>query len=152
MCSNIMTFMFLLPDFLRRFLERNKAPERPRVFLRDQEMVAIVKKMAKQQDRPEEEIIADFTKSGWDQFLIKRDLDERWDALSEREQQVVALACLGHRNYEIAGMLNIAPETVKTHLQKAFVKFNLHSRKELRLTLRNWDFADWWEHHRHDWE
>ncbi len=139
--------MFLLPDFLRRLLERTKAPERPRVFLRDQEMVAIVKKMARQQERSEEEVIADFTKSGWDQFLIKRELEERWDALSDREQQVVALACLGHRNYEIAGMLNIAPETVKTHLQKVFVKFNLHSRKELRLTLRNLDFAGWWEHH-----
>jgi DNA-binding CsgD family transcriptional regulator len=141
--------MFLLPPFLRRFLERDQAPERPRVFLRDQEMVAIVKKMARQQERSEEDIIADFTKIGWDQFLIRRNLEERWDALSEREQQVVALACLGHRNYEIAGILAIAPETVKTHLQKVFVKFNLHSRKELRLALRNWDFAEWWEHHQH---
>ena len=53
--------------------------------------------------------------------------------------------CLGHRNYQIAEILVIAPETVKTHLQNIFTKFNLRSSKELRLVLKDWNFADWWE-------
>jgi len=140
--------MFLLPARLRRLLERNKGLKKSRIFLQDLEMVTVVKKTAEQQDRPEEEIIADFTKIGWDQFLIENDFEERWGFLSYREQQVVALACLGYRNYEIAQLLAIAPETVKTHLQNIFAKFNLHSRNELRLVLKDWDFAKWWEHNR----
>ena len=72
-------------------------------------------------------------------------MEERWDSLSRREQQVVALICLGHRNYQISEILVIAPETVKTHLQNIFIKFNLRSSKELRLVLKDWNFAEWWE-------
>jgi ATP/maltotriose-dependent transcriptional regulator MalT len=142
--------MFLLPPHLRRLLERNKAPKKSRTFLQDQDMVTIAKKMAKQQNRSEEEVIADFTKIGWDQFLMKSDLDECWNSLSFREQQVVALTCLGHMNYEIAEILSIAPGTVKTHLQNIFLKFNIRSRKELRIALKIWDFTEWWEHNQHN--
>jgi DNA-binding CsgD family transcriptional regulator len=137
--------MFLLPPRLRRLFERNKGLDEPRRFLQEQEMLTRVRELAREQGRSEEEIIADFTKAGWDQFRLEGDLKECWDSLSDREQEVVALACLGHRNYEIAEILSIAPETVKTHLQNVFVKFRLHSRKELRLALKNWDFVKWWE-------
>jgi len=77
-------------------------------------------------------------------------LQARWASLSHREQQVAALICLGYRNYEIAQTLVIAPETVKTHLQRIFDKFHLRSSKELRLALKDWDFREWWEHNQHD--
>jgi DNA-binding CsgD family transcriptional regulator len=118
----------------------------PRVFLKDEELIATIKDMAKQERRTEEEIVTEFTKAGLNQFLTQNELDNRWSALSHREQQVVALICLGHRNYEIANILGIAPETVKTHLQRIFDKFQLRSSKELRLALRDWNFRDWWEH------
>jgi DNA-binding CsgD family transcriptional regulator len=137
--------MFLLPPRLRRLFERNKGLEDSRRFLQEQEKVAIIEKLAKEQGRSEEEVIADFTQAGWDQFLMENDLEEDWNSLSNREQEVVALACLGHRNYEIAEILSIAPETVKTHLQNIFGKFKMHGRRELRLALKNWDFARWWE-------
>ena len=98
----------------------------------------------------EEEVIADFTKVGLNQFLTQSELQDRWDSLSHREKQVVALVCLGSRNYEIAQTLGIAPETVKTHLQHVYDKLHLRSRKELRLALKDWDFQDWWEHNRHE--
>jgi DNA-binding CsgD family transcriptional regulator len=118
----------------------------PRVFLKDEELIATIKDMAKQERRTEEEIVTEFTKAGLNQFLTQNELDNRWSALSHREQQVVALICLGHRNYEIANILGIAPETVKTQLQRIFDKFQLRSSKELRLALRDWNFRDWWEH------
>ena len=31
------------------------------------------------------------------------------------------------------------------HLQNIFAKFNLRSSKELRLVLKDWNFAEWWE-------
>jgi DNA-binding NarL/FixJ family response regulator len=139
-----MILMFLLPRRLRQLLEMKKGVDESRVFLMDEETITIVRKIAKQQGRSEEEIIADLTKAGWDQLQEETEMEERWNSLSHREQQVAALICLGHRNYQIAEILVIAPETVKTHLQNIFDKFNLRSSKELRLVLRDWNFAEWW--------
>lgn len=116
-----------------------------RIFLQDEELVAVVKDVARRQSRTEEEIIADFTKVGLNQFWTQNELEERWSSLSHREQQVVALLCLGYRNYEIAEILVIAPETVKTHLQHIFDKFDLRGSRELRFALKNWDFLEWWD-------
>ncbi|HMB25445.1 MAG TPA: helix-turn-helix transcriptional regulator, partial [Anaerolineales bacterium] len=67
-----------------------------------------------------------------------------------REQQVAALVCLGCRNYEIAKILVISPDTVKTHLQGIFNKFDLRSGRELRVALKNWDFSEWWDGNQQD--
>ena len=129
-----------------QYLSRRKeGKEETRLFLQDEELIAAVRDVAKQQKRSEKEMIAEFTKVGLNQFLTQNDLENRWSSLSQREQQVVALICLGHRNYEIANILSIAPETVKTHLQRIFDKFHLRSSKELRLALKDWNFRDWWQ-------
>jgi DNA-binding CsgD family transcriptional regulator len=138
-----------LLDRIRQYLsQKNIRGKKPRVFLKDEELIATIKDVAKQEKRTEEEIVAEFTKAGLNQFLTQNELDKRWASLSQREQQVVALICLGHRNYEIANILSIAPETVKTHLQRIFDKFQLRSSKELRLALQDWNFRDWWENNR----
>jgi DNA-binding CsgD family transcriptional regulator len=130
-----------------QYLSRKKdGMDETRVFLQDEELIATIKEMAKRESRTEEEIVAEFTKVGLNQFLSQNELDNRWSSLSQREQQVVALICLGHRNYEIADILGIAPETVKTHLQRIFDKFHLRSSRELRLALQDWNFREWWEH------
>ena len=145
-----MSLLSRLIQYLQEFLQKKDHSEQPRVFLKDEELVAAIKDIAKQQNRAEEEIIADFTKAGLNQLWTQNELEERWASLSHREQQVVALIRLGYRNYEIAEMLVIAPETVKTHLQSIFNKFNLRSTKELRLALKHWDFREWWEHNQHE--
>ena len=140
--------MSLLDRIRQYLLQKNIRVKRPRVFLKDEELIATIKHVAKQERRSEEEIVAEFTKAGLNQFLTQNELENRWASLSQREQQVAALICLGHRNYEIANILSIAPETVKTHLQRIFDKFQLRSSKELRLALRDWNFQDWWENNR----
>lgn len=137
--------MSLLDRIKQYLLQKNLRVKKPRVFLKDEALIATIKDVAKQERRTEEEIVAEFAKAGLNQFLTQNELDNRWASLSRREQQVVALICLGHRNYEIANILSIAPETVKTHLQRIFDKFQLRSSKELRLALRDWNFRDWWE-------
>jgi len=129
--------------------ERDR-PESSRVFLQDAELIAVIRDVARQQRRAEEDVMTEFTKVGLHQFLAQNEMQDRWASLSHREQQVVALVCLGSRNYEIAQALGIAPETVKTHLQHIYDKLHLRSSKELRLALKDWDFRDWWEHHRHE--
>ena len=137
--------MSLLGRLLKFLMGERDRTERSRVFLQDEELIAVIKDVAKQQQRAEEDVIADFTKVGLNQFITQKEMQERWSSLSHREQQVVALICLGYRNYEIAQTLVIAPETVKTHLQRVFDKFHLRSSKELRLVLKDWDFREWWE-------
>ena len=138
--------MSLFQRFLQFLMGKQSRAEETRVFLQDEELIAVIRDVAREQSRAEEEVIADFTKVGLNQFLTQNDLESRWRTLSNREQQVVALICLGYRSHEIATTLVIAPETVKTHLQSVFNKFHLRSRKELRLALKNWDFREWWAH------
>lgn len=142
--------MSILRRFLQSLFPPKDAAKEPRVFLQDAELVAAIKDVAQQQERSETEVIADFAKVGLNQFLTQSQLEERWLSLSHREQQVVALVCLGYRNYEIAQTLVIAPETVKTHLQHIFGKFDLRGSRELRLALKNWDFVEWWQQNRQE--
>ncbi len=136
--------MFLLPSRLRKLLQRAKGSD-SRTFSADQELLAAIQEAAQAQGRSEEEIWMDFARAGREQYRQSGALEARWDSLSEREQEVTALACMGYRNYEIAKTLGISHETVKTHLQNVFIKFDIHSRKELRLALRDWRFDEWWE-------
>src|SRR5574338_281484 len=107
-----MLIVSLLQRLIQFLLRKLNKDDRPRIFLQDEELVAIIKDVARQQNRAEEDVIADFTKVGLNQFLTQSELENRWASLSQRERQVVALICLGHRNYEIAEKLSIAPETV----------------------------------------
>jgi DNA-binding CsgD family transcriptional regulator len=139
--------MFLLTDRLKRLLQHLKSGSSSRVFLKDIEMVMQIRKVAEQQGRSEDEIVQDLMKAGMVSLATQEEAVKRWDSLTRREQEVVALVCLGQRNYEIADILSIAPETVKTHLQNIFTKFDLRSRRDLRVLMKDWDFASWWAKH-----
>ena len=139
--------MFLLPPFLRQFLAKRRKEKEPRVYLKDDQLVVRVKKIAVDQRRAEQEIYDDIIAAGIKVLQDKDEYADVWDSLSEREQQVTALTCLGYRSYEIAGMLGISYETVRTHSKHVYAKFGLN-RKNLRLALKDWGFQDWldsWE-------
>jgi len=71
------------------------------------------------------------------------ELYQRWLSLSPREQDVVALTCLGYKNHQIAFRLGLSVTTVKSYLQTVFHKLDLHSKTELRLIFYGWDFNGW---------
>jgi DNA-binding NarL/FixJ family response regulator len=54
-------------------------------------------------------------------------------ALSPREEEIVRYVGQGLRNAEIAKILTISEETVKTHLTKIFRKVGVRDRLELAL-------------------
>jgi DNA-binding NarL/FixJ family response regulator len=138
--------MFLLPSRLRKLLQKKKGSDL-QAFQADQELLAAIQEAAQQQGRTEEEVWRDFVRAGHDQYLQTSELESRWASLTEREQEVTALACLGYRNYEIAETLGISHETVKTHMQNIFNKFEIRNRNELRRVLKDWQFQEWWESH-----
>ena len=70
---------------------------------------------------------------------------QQWRELSKRERQVAALTCQNYTNLEIAAVLQISPETVKTHVRNVLRKFGLRSKAELRHALAGWDFSAWYK-------
>ena len=55
------------------------------------------------------------------------------DGLTDREEQVLALLAKGHSYKEIADLLNISFETVRTHVRSIYDKLHVHSRTEATL-------------------
>lgn len=61
----------------------------------------------------------------------KKPLFLQQDLLTEREYEVAMLAAKGNRNKEIAEILNVSENTVKTHLKSAFSKLSIDRRSQL---------------------
>ena len=43
----------------------------------------------------------------------------------------------------MAAKMKVSPDTVKGYVRQALIKFNVHSKDELRMLLALWDFSDW---------
>ncbi|WKZ45885.1 MAG: helix-turn-helix transcriptional regulator [Anaerolineales bacterium] len=99
--------------------------------------------IAQDEGRPEHELIPELLNAGLTQYTSQERLWKRWETLSAREKDVVALVCLEYTNSQIAARLNISPDTVKARLGNAFRKFGVHKRSDLRLLLAHWDFSAW---------
>ncbi len=136
--------MFLLPPRLRDMLEKRRPGIRRNVFSKDGQLARTVRELAVSQRRAEQDIYNDIIETGVKALSDKHKYEEIWGLLSPREQEVTALTCLGYRSYEIAGVLGVSYETVRTHSKHIYAKFGL-TRKELRLVLRRWNFEAWWE-------
>lgn len=54
-----------------------------------------------------------------------------WQALSEREREVLRLVALGHTASEIAGQLNLSAKTVETYRARGMEKLGLRTRAAL---------------------
>ena len=119
--------------------------ERRLTFQLDQTMAQSLRKLAEQEQRTPDDIAADLLSFALAQRHAADENLARWRSLSPREQQVAALACLNYTNRQIASLLVISPETVKTHVRNVLRKFGLHSKAELRQALADWDFSAWQE-------
>jgi DNA-binding NarL/FixJ family response regulator len=127
---------------LLRLLGYRKSSDRLS-FPVDVDLIRSLQDLAEQENRPRTELAAELLSYA----LAQRDVAEAnlqcWRSLSVREQQVTALLCLGFTSKQIAARLVISPETVKSHAQRALLKFGLRSRTELRQALADWDFSAW---------
>jgi len=59
-----------------------------------------------------------------------------WTALTPREQDVAALIYANYTNSQIAYLLGLGVETVRTHSQRMLRKCGLHSKAELCSALQ----------------
>lgn len=60
---------------------------------------------------------------------LRPDISEM-DNLSPREEEILHLVAGGYHNKEIAGQLNISPETVRVHLRNIYEKLHVNSRSQ----------------------
>ena len=115
----------------------------PRLFQFDASLLELLRQLAEREQRSEDEVAADLLEAALAQRGANEARIQVWESLSPREQQVVALACLGRTNRQIAAQLYLSPETIKTHMRRAQRKFGVASKSELRTLLADWDFNGW---------
>ena len=65
--------------------------------------------------------------------LGRKDADDSYELLTDREREILQLVAEGKTNKEIAGVLNVSLYTVDTHRTHILQKLNLHSVPELIL-------------------
>lgn len=131
-------------DFILKRLKAGwRGSSKPRSFELDTTLQTRLMTLAKQENRSPRELEADLIEAGLTQRSLQDAWVKRWQSLSAREQQVVALTCLGYTNAQIGTRLYISVETVKTHMRNVLVKFNLHGKAEIKKALEGWDFSEW---------
>ncbi len=99
--------------------------------------------IAKNEQRTVHELQAELISSGLAERKSSEQLMQAWDLLTRREQQVLALACLGKTNRQIAARLDLSADTVGTYIKYILRKLNLHSKSDLRVLFSSWDFSEW---------
>jgi DNA-binding NarL/FixJ family response regulator len=65
--------------------------------------------------------------------LTDRGVSDRYDALSEREREVLQLVAEGRSSKEIAELLSVSPATVETHRTHVLQKLGLRNTAEVVL-------------------
>ena len=63
----------------------------------------------------------------------REEVGERWESLTEREQEVLALVAQGKSNGEIAERLCVTEKTVEKHVSNVLGKLELSSRTEAAM-------------------
>ena len=114
-----------------------------RTFQLDEGLVESLQQLAERRQCSQDEIASDLLAYALAQWQADEDNLHRWNTLSPREKDIVALICLSNTNRQIAARLKISPDTVKTHVRNVLYKFGLRSKTELRQSLAGWDFSAW---------
>ena len=68
-------------------------------------------------------------------------LPQNWQNLTPRERQVATMICQGLTNHDVARILCISPETVKTHASNILHKLGYPRRSSLNAAYHNHDFT-----------
>ncbi len=130
---------------LKRLLQRFSlavSAKRHTVQVRD-ELLPTLEALAESDRRSVDQVANRLLSDAIDERREAAKLEQTWARLTEREQQVVALTCLGYTNPQISQHIGISTNTVKVHIRRALGKFDLSSKAALRQVMASWDFSSW---------
>ena len=120
-------------------------PRAQLALLIEGELLTRLNELAVADQRPVDEVVRELLHQAvTERYAAARNF-QPWEHLTPREKQAAALACLGYTNDEIAELMVISKNTVKTHMRHVLRKFDVRSKIELRDVLTGWDFSDWIE-------
>jgi DNA-binding CsgD family transcriptional regulator len=111
----------------------------------DADLLALLEQLAIEERRAVDEVAGELLWNAVADRYTAVENFQPWDELTPREKETAALACLGYTNREMAALMVISTNTVKTHMRHVLRKFKVSDRGELRQVLAGWDFADWLE-------
>ncbi len=78
--------------------------------------------------------VARIFQNGYTRIRDSREVEDRYELLTERERLVYQLLAEGNSNKEIANRLNLSLHTVETHRWRIMEKMDLHSTADLVLS------------------
>ena len=128
---------------MERFLKFLGLKRGKKLYQLDVDLLEAVEDLAKNERKPVEAMAEELIQQAIDHRAMAEQSLALWHGLTRREQQVVALMCLGYMNKEIAERLFISTETVKSHVSNALRKFGVRRRMEIQRILADWDFSQW---------
>jgi DNA-binding CsgD family transcriptional regulator len=138
--------MPLLPLWLQQLFRKKKGTD-GRAFASEVDTLELVSTDTRSEEPEGDQTSKKTAPQEFEIFPEDPAIRKQWFSLTVRERQVIALVCMGYRNYEIATILGIGYPTIQTHLQKIFKKFGLRSRSEIRAALVSWPAEEWWNYH-----
>ncbi len=118
-------------------------PRRGDNFTLEVDTLLTLRRIARQEKRTPEEVANQYLDDALRDLRSQEENWRKWQSLTPREQEVVALICLHYTSRQIAAMLAISPETVKTHVEHILEKFDVRDRNTLRRLLSGWNFSRW---------
>ncbi len=127
----------------QQFFRLPTNPTLQRSFTLDEELLTSLEQLARYRGTTPRKVAAELLARELQNVEVENETWEKWQSLTEREQQVAALICLQYRTQQIAARLQIAPETVRSHVHNLLNKMNLPNRITLRQLLADWDFSRW---------
>ncbi|PWB56004.1 MAG: hypothetical protein C3F13_02785 [Anaerolineales bacterium] len=114
-----------------------------RMYALDDQAYSVLESLAVREQRSAEDVHAAILADAVEKRNTQDALVACWESLSPREKDVTALTCLWYTNRQIAAILHVSPDTVKGYVRQVLVKFRVHSKDELKMVLRDWDFSQW---------
>ena len=127
----------------QKFFRPEGSSTAQRSFAWDGELLVSLERLARYRGSTLRKTAADMLARELKSVEMDRKIRLKWQALTEREQQVAALVCLQLSTNQIATRLQIAPETVRSHVHNILTKMGLPNRVALRQLLGDWDFSEW---------
>ena len=141
--SEVVTIISIMGKFLQRLLREMGLKRVKRRYHVNLRMAEYLESMALEQARDPEEIAVGLLAEGIAKHARIEQSFEYWGRLTPREQEVVALICLGYMNKEIGEKLGIATQTVKSHVSNILRRLDFNRRGEIQRLLMDWDFSEW---------
>lgn len=117
------------------WLQRRLAP--PRRPPPGEDPLATLRRLARDQGRSLDEVTYELLSHSLVRQAALPRPGSRWMLLTPREQDVAALIYAGYSNAQIAYLLSLGVETVRSHIQRILRKCDLHSRTELCSLLQS---------------